>query len=157
MRMEIVDVDDELVAEQSEESTSDWTMTWTPDTAGIYYYRSADRVQGPYAGGEILITGENESVIHTFNKKQFRSARGQVNVKIAGDANMYMTTDFRLIQSTDNMDTTNIAIDHGTFLTTDSSSPAATLGTYVSHDFIYITIQNVPQQAVVSGDVTLLS
>lgn len=155
MRMEIVDVDDQVVVEQNE-NNPDWTMTWTPDTAGIYYYRSADRSQGS-AGGEILITGENESVIHTFNKKQFRSARGQVNVKIAGDANMYMTTDFRLIQSTDNLDTTNIAIDYGTFLTTDSSSPTATLGTYVSHDFIYITIQNVPQQAVVSGDITLLS
>ncbi len=154
MRMEIVDVDDVVVAEQNDENP-DWTMTWTPGTAGIYYYRSADVVTN--AGGEILITGENESVIYTFNKKQFRSARGQVNVKIAGADNMYMTTDFRLIQSTDNLDTTNIAIDHGTFLTTDSSSPAATLGTYVSHDFIYITIQNVPQQAVVSGDVTLLS
>lgn len=155
MRMEIVDAED-TVKETQNESGQDYRMTWIPDSAGLYYYRSQDRSQGN-AYGEILVTGENESVIYMFNKKQFRSARGQVNVKVVGDDNQYMTTDFRLIQSTDNQDTTNIALDHGDFLSTHLTDTTVTLGTYVSHDYIYITIQNVPQQAVVSGDITLLS
>lgn len=142
-------------AEQNSENP-DWVMTWTPDTAGLYYYGSVDH-ESDDTEGEILVTDDGEAVIYRFNKKQFRSARGQVNVKISSSDNVYYTTDFRLIQSTDNEGTTNVTLDHGTFLSTDNSNTNATLGTYVSNDYIYITIQNVPQQAVVSGDITLLS
>ena len=156
MRMKIDDLNTgETVAEQNQDST-DWQMSWTPGTAGLYQYSSQD--SNPSAGGEILVTDNGESVIYIFNKKQFRSARGQVNVKIAGQSeSMYMTTDFRLIQWTDSQDTTDVALDHGTFLTTDNSNSTTTLGTYVSQDHIYITIRNMSQQAVISGDVTLLS
>lgn len=156
MRMKIDNLNTgETVAEQNQDST-DWQMSWTPDTAGLYEYSSQD--SNPSAGGEILVTDNGESVIYVFNKKQFRSARGQVNVKIAGQSeSMYMTTDFRLIQWTDSQDTTDVALDHGTFLTTDNSNSTTTLGTYVSQDHIYITMRNMSQQAVISGDVTLLS